>query len=213
MTFDDSDILVHRYDYDPVKAREYYLRTRKLKGRPKAAPKQTISRSTAVARPAPVARSGGKPNRADTKSRQAELRAQKKALQKRLERLREVLEELVDAAKKRSGGNPNKKDEKDKAPETQADKADRNKDEKSKKPLTAKQKREKAKKAKDAYEKEHPNTLSQDVEILREQVKDIQHKIEKAVAEARERRNKAGKDDKKSGPKVRNNHNDGPRGR
>ena len=156
----------------------------------------------------------GKSSWSKTKSRQAELRAQKEALEKRLDRLREVLAELVAEAKKRSGGDPNKKkrgDEKDKAPETKADKADRNKAEKDQKPLTAKQKADKAKKAKEAYEKENPNSLSMDVEILREQVKDIQVKIQKALADAKARRNKAGRDiTQKSGYK---NNSDGPRGR
>ena len=52
-------------------------------------------------------------------------------------RLREVLEQAVEAAKKRSGGDPNKK-AKDEAPETQADKADRNAAEKKAKPEAAK---------------------------------------------------------------------------
>lgn len=205
---DDSALLVHGSRYDPVKAREYYLRTRKLKGRKPAASKPAPSKTVSKR----VQGSVGKPNRAKTKSRQAELKAQKEALEKRLERLREVLADLVEAAKKRSGGDPNKKkDEKGKAPETQVDKADRNKAEKDRKPLTAKQKADKAKKAKEEYEKEHPTSLSDDVEILREQVKDIQGKIQKALDDARDRRNKAGMKDAKSGSK--NDKNDGPRGR
>lgn len=181
--------------YDPVKAREYYLRTRKLKGRPRG--KTTWSKEEfkkhATGNEGTYARPGGKPNRSKTKSRREELLRQQEALEKRLDRLRDVLAELVEAAKKRSGGDPNKKaDEKDKAPETQADKADRNAAEKDAKPLTSKQKADKAKAAKEAYEREHPNSLSTDVEILREQVKDIQGKIQDALAAARERRNKAG---------------------
>lgn len=203
----DDSALFHG-TYDPVKAREYYLRTRKLKGRrtgsstPSPTPSSRSSRSPG---------GSGKPNRADTKSRRAQREAQKARLEARLDRLREVLEELVEAAKKRSGGDPNKKDGKDKAPETQADKADRNKDKKKDKPETAAEKKERAKKAKEEYEKEHPNSLSTDIEILQEQVADIQAKIKKALSDAADRRKKAGKNDEQSGSK--NDNSDGQRGR
>lgn len=209
----DSELFHYAVGYDPAKARAYYLRNRHLKGRKKGIPKTSKSR-TPARRPSgtPAVRAGGKPNRANTKSRQAELRAQKDRLQKRLDTLRNILEEKVAAAKKRSGGDPNKKkDEKGKAPETKADKADRNKDEKDRKPLTAKQKTDKARKAKEEYEKENPTSLSEDVEILQEQIKDIRAKIEKAVADARPRRNTAGSNNSRSGSK--NQHHSGPRGR
>lgn len=200
----DDSALFHQAPYDPVKAREYYLRTRKLKGRrPTSA--STNNPGRGGRRPTNVSAvrksSGDK-----AKRRQAELRAQKEALEKRLDRLREVLSELVKAAKKRSGGDPN---DKNKAPETPVDKADRNKAEKKNKPETSAQKKERAKKAKEAYEKEKPNTLSQDVEILNEQVKDIQEKIKVALAAARERRNKAGKVKAKSGSKTTNDDRKG----
>lgn len=209
---DDSELFHYAVGYDPAKARAYYLANRKLKGRKKGPAKATSGRVPARrSQSAPAVRVGGKPNRAYTKSRQAELRAQKERLQKRLEHLRDVLEEKVAAAKRRSGGDPNKKSEKGKAPETKADKADRNKDEKDRKPLTAKQKADKARKAKEEYEKENPTSLSEDVEILQEQIKDIQTKIQSAVADARERRNKAGSNNSRSGSK--NQHHSGPRGR
>ena len=192
---DDSELF--HGTYDPTKAREYYLRTRKLKGRkPTTATPSNPGRGGRRPANAPKGAAGGTASRSKTKSRQAELRAQKEALEKRLDRLREVLSELVKAAKKRSGGNPNKgKDKKDAAPETQADKADRNKAEKKAKPETASQKKEKAQKAKEAYEKENPNSLSTDVDILKSQVEDIQAKIQKALADARDRSSKAGKND------------------
>jgi chromosome segregation ATPase len=196
--------------YDPIKAREYYLRTRTLKGRKSSKTTSSdLDSSGSRSSNTSAVRSGGKPNRVKTQRRQGELRAQRERLEARLDRLREVLSELVEAAKKRSGGDPNKKDEKDKAPETQTDKADRNKDEKDRKPLTAKQKADKARKAKEAYEKENSTTLSQDVDILQGQIQDIQTKIRDALTAARERRNKAGAQDSKSGSK----NNSGPRGR
>lgn len=205
-----DDSAIFHGTYDPVKAREYYLRTRKLKGRrPTTATAKSPGRG---GRKTTGVRSGGKANRADTKSRRAELQAQKEALEKRLDRLREVLEQLVADAKKRSGVKPPRKDEKDTAPETKVDKADRNKAEKDSKPLTSKQKSDKAKKAKEAYEKEHPNTLSTDVDILQEQVKDIQAKIQKALTDARERKNKAGTPNAEL-VRPQAKPNDGPRGR
>lgn len=190
----DDSSLFHG-GYDPVKAKAYYERTKKLKGRkPGAGDDPNWGRKPAAAQVSNVQSSGGKPNRADTKSRQAQLEEQKAALKKRLDRLSAVLEELVAAAKKRSGGDPNKsKDEAGKAPETKVDKADRNKAEKDRKPETASQKKEKAKKAKDAYEKENPNSLSQDVDILKAQVADIQKKIQAALDDAAKRRKNAGK--------------------
>jgi hypothetical protein len=207
MDIDDSALL-HRADYDPQKAHEYYLRNRKLKGRQRG-PGEPLRATQAVARRPSGGHNGGKPNRADTKSRQAELRAQKEHLEKRLERLREELKKLVDAAKARSGVKK-KEHEKDKAPETPKDKADRNKDQKKDKPLSPAEKHKKAQKAKEAYEKEHPNSLSEDVEILQLQIKDIHAKIEKALADARERRKKAGQHDSKSGSR---DNTSGPRGR
>lgn len=207
----DDSALFHG-TYDPVKAREYYLRTRKLKGRRPAALKTTDSRAEFKKHATGNEGRFARPQKASAKSRRAELQAQKEALKKRLDRLRDVLEQLVADAKKRSGVKKPKEDEKDKAPETKADKADRNKAEKDRKPLTAKQKSDKAKKAKEAYEKEHPNSLSQDVEILQEQVKDIQAKIHKAIEDARERSDKAGKP-QASFVRSPNKRNDGPRGR
>lgn len=193
--------------YDPVKAREYYLRTRKLKGR-----KSGSGLDSEVVTSRNNAPQAGKVNRSNTESRRAELKAQKEALNKRLKRLQEVLAELVDAAKARSGVEKSDR-EKDAAPETKVDKADRNKAEKKDKPESPSEKKERAKKAKEAYEKEHPNSLSKDVEILQAQVEDIQAKIRKAVSDAQDRRNKAGSRVLKSGSKVKNNNPDGPRGR
>lgn len=198
MTFDDSALFHARSNYDPAKAHEYYERTKKTKGRRPAAAKPEPKGRQPSAQEVPGARPGAKPNRADTDSRRAELKAKRDALEKRLDRLRDVLAELVKAAKKRSGGDPNasSKDKgggkSDKAPETKADKADRNTAEKKSKPETASQKKERASKAKEAYEKEHPNTLSEDVDILEAQVEDIQKKIQAAMSADQARRKKAG---------------------
>lgn len=217
MTFDDSELFHSRSTYDPVKAHEYYLRKRKLKGRKRGVTRAEFEKA-ATGNEGTYDRPGPKANRTDTDSRRAELKAQKEALNKRLDRLRDVLAELVEAAKKRSGGDPNEsRDEKGKAPETKVDKADRNKAEKKSKPETPSEKKERAKKAKEAYEKENPNTLSQDVDILKSQVEDIQEKIQKALATAKDRRTKAGskgEEERKSPPVVPPNpKRSGPQGR
>lgn len=190
----DDSALFHG-TYDPVKAHEYYLKNRKLRPRTAAAASTPSLRPRAATPSKAVKAVGQKPNRANTKSRRAELEAQKAALEKRLEHLRDVLKKLVEEAKKTSHKNaakkPASKDEKGRAPETKADKADRNANEKSQRSLTAAQKRKKADAAKKAYEKEHPNSLSTDVDVLRQQVKDIQDKIRKALADAAERKKKA----------------------
>lgn len=202
--------------YDPEKARQYYLRTRKLKGkRPTSATPDSPGRGGRPATKAVATRQGSKSNRADTKSRQAELKAQKVALEKRLDKLRDVLKEKVDAAKKRNVDQQKKngKGPSDAAPETKVDKADRNAAEKKSKPSkpeTPSQKKEKAKKAKEAYEKENPSSLSEDVDILEAQIEDIRAKIQKAVSDAQDRRSKAGENDGKSGFKS---NNDEPKGR
>lgn len=181
-----NDAELFHGNYDAAKAREYYLRTRKLKGRKAAAAKPI-----GPGRHAKAVAGGGKPNRSKTKSRRAELLAQKKALEKRLDHLREVLAARVKEAKSLNAESQPKKDEKDKAPETPKDKADRNSDEKGKK-LSPSQKSAKAKKAKEAYEKEHPNSLSKDVDILREQIKDIRAKIQKTITDSQAPQHRAG---------------------
>lgn len=172
---DYEALLSHARVYDPVKAREYYLRTRQLKGRrtglsTEPAPKSRVSGTNAPARKTKSSR------------RQEELRAQKAALERRLEKLKNSLALLVDAAKVRSGVE-SKPDPK----ETANDKADRNESSKKEKPLTAKQKKDKAAAAKEAYEKETGggSSLSGDVAALQEQIKSVRAQLEAAIAAAR----------------------------
>lgn len=213
MSIDDSS-LFHAGAYDPVKAREYYLRTRKLKGRQKKGTEEPSS-TRPGAKTANPAASRSKSNRSKSESRRAELLAQQKALRKRLDRLRQVLKKLVEEAKKDAQKNaspvPKKNEEKTKTTSSSGSSKGGGKDSKDRKPLTAKQKSDRAKKAKEEYEKEHPNSLSNDVAILKEQVKDIQGKIKKALDAAEDRRKKAGKKTQTSGAK--HVPSSGPRGR
>lgn len=201
MTVDDS-ALFHG-TYDPVKAREYYLRTRKLKGRVQGSQAPTPSKQPArreTTTPAPRARKAGI---STSKQRRKELKAKKAELEKRLDRLREVLRQKVkDAKQLNSSAQPTKKTS---STESSSKSTTSSRSEKrDRKPETATQKRERAKKAKEAYEKEHPNTLSQDIEILQEQIKDIRAKIQKA-AEGAPSRKKAGKAGQQ-GPVLETNH-------
>lgn len=197
----DDSALFHG-NYDPVKAHEYYLKRRQLKGRPQGTQK-TSSPRPPTGRPA-----GGKPNRSDTKSRQEELKRQREALKARLDHLQKVLADLVSAAKKRSGVKEPHKNAK--AADTPSSKKGGGKDGKSEK-LTASERSKKNQKARDEYEKEHPTSLSTDIKELHAQIEDIQAKIKKALADAKERSSKAGSNNGKSG--SQNHQSSGPRGR
>lgn len=173
--------LLHGADYDPVKAREYYLRTRELKGRQKGAQESSNSiprgsreatpsnRGPAKAKPkAPVKKavSPALQRRRDTQERIDQINA-------RLDALREVLRKLVEQAKTRSGVDP--KTVPSKSATKKATSAGSEK-------LTAAQKKEAAKKAKERYEKDHgkKESLTSQEKALQAQVKDVQKKIAKA---------------------------------
>lgn len=219
MTDIDDSALFHGGAYDAQKAHEYYLRTRKLKGRTPGAVKTSAGRP-AGGRQTPVkGHLSAAAKAANRKQRQAELEAQRDALEKRLDRLKEVLQEMVEAAKKRSGAAPTKKSS-DKAPETSKDKADRNSAEKKDKPTSAEQ-RERNKKARDRYKKDHPAgggssesgssdgpTVTEELASLNRKIADIKVKIQKAMKEARKT---AGQHDSKSGSQT--HKTDGPQGR
>lgn len=168
----DDSALLHGGVYDPAKAHAYYLRTRRLRGR----------RSSGAVTPIGRARSGQGASAHIRPSRRAELQAQKAALEKRLDRLREVLAERVKAAKARSGIKTKPE------PKTAAEKtADKKQRDKNAKPLTEKQKRDKREAAKKQYEKEKGTNLSQEVQQLQAQVKDIRAQIETAIKDARQK--------------------------
>lgn len=170
-TPDDSALLHSRY-YDPAKARAYYLRTRQLKGRqPGSYQPPSQSHTPAVKALSPNAK----------KARREELERQKKALENRLDRLKDILASKVKAAKARSGvvDKPTSTDTK----ETPEDKANKNQDTKKDTPLTTKQKNDKAKKAHEQYVKDHPS-LPQELQALQRQIVDIRAKIKAAVQDA-----------------------------
>jgi len=201
--------------YDPAKARAYYLRTRQLKGRRPT--------TAAVALPGRGGRRPVRPASGSAKvspsSRQAELRAQKEALEKRLDRLQEVLREAVAQAKSRSGVKPPPKEAAAKTAEKSPAKKSASSKESGKKdaPLTTSEKREKARKAKEDYQKSGGgSSLSQDVTVLQRQVKDIRKKIEAALDDAQSGSSKprSGAEPVVTSVRVdRKTTTDGPRGR
>lgn len=146
-----ADDLVHAYD--ATKRREYYLRTRKLKGRQPAKakpPKKTRAQRQA--------------------ERRRKLEAQVEALKGRLERLRIVLRELTEQAKKRSGVETKK---------TTSKKSTSNTKKTAEKKLTPAQKAKAAKAAEEYREKNPEKALSEDVKSLNEKIKTIQERIVK----------------------------------
>lgn len=172
---DDSALIHGRSAYDPVKARAYYLRTRQLKGRQPGKGESSGGRRPA-GRPAQTSK-----GRSPAAARQARAE-QKAALERRLDRLQEVLRSLVDAAKKRSGV-----EDKTKKDKTSTAKESSKKEKTEDKKLTAAQKREKAKADKERYEKEH-QSVSSEISELQDKIKSVQDDIREALAEARKKR-------------------------
>jgi len=166
ITMDHVDDVVHYVEgYNPAKAREYYLRTRQLKGR------QAGSKDTPVGRPAaktPVVAPKKTALKPAPTSKQVEARVAE--MKGRLEKLRKVLRELVKQAKARSGIDP--KDDKSKAPA-------------GSKKLSAAE-RKKAAEASAKYRKANPQkdeSISDEAKRLAEQIKDVNAKIAKARAD------------------------------
>jgi hypothetical protein len=155
-----EDFFAHAQPYDAAKRREYYLRTRKLKGRGGGGGTQAPSNTGVV----------GPNTRARQRREAAKVEAEK--LRQRLDRLKEVLAELVDAAKARSGAEPDK---------DKPAKEEKSKDRK----LTPKEKKEAAERAKESREKNPEKTSpSKEVEELRAQIDDIRVKIKVAMERA-----------------------------
>ena len=153
-----DDELVH--DYDANKRREYYLRTRQLRGRSAGAQKAMGSR-----------RLKAKPPTKTRAQRQAERRkqieAQVNALKARLEKLRTVLDQLTKQAQAGSRAKP-KSSENASSEKKSPDKK-----------LTAGEKA-KAAKASEEYRKKNKDLLLADeVKSLNGKIKTIQDRIAK----------------------------------
>jgi uncharacterized protein YPO0396 len=160
---DSRNYIIH--EYDPVKRREYYLKTRQLKGHvPKALEPNKVTPFKTAVKPAP--------NRQQRQEeRRRHLQAQVDQLKARLKKLREALAEMVKAAKARSGvKTPDKK---------QTNKKDAGNGKKSEAKPTAKQKADAAKRSKEYYEKNKDQLLADEVKSLTAKIKTIQERIAK----------------------------------
>lgn len=167
--FDMGRFLAH--EYDPIKAKAYYERTKKLKGRKKGRALPTTggrqpSRALANVPKAPVKKA------APASKRMAELRA-------RLSRLEQVLDDMtarVEAAKARSGiASPTKKaaDVKKSAESTSKGSSDK----------TSAQKKADNKAARDRYEKNKKPETSKQAQSVQDEIEEVQKKIAEARQE------------------------------
>ena len=169
-----EELLTHAYD--PVKAHEYYLRTRKLKGR-KPAAKQYYKVGASQTTKKTVAKKAA-PKKSSAQKRK-ELEAKAKELQARLDALRKILTELVRQAQSRSGLKPRA--------------SQSTKDSGGKKKMTTKQKADAAKRSKEYYEKN--KTPQQKIKEIQAKIKTVMEKIQRAMAKLE----KAKKSSKKRG--------------
>lgn len=177
MQVPDDSALLHAQPYDPAKARDYYLRNRKLKGRNKGGKPDPLVRR-AAGKSVVVKRKTGK----SSEARRKEIHAQTVALEKRLANLKKVLATLVEKAKKRGGGETKKEKQ-----QAAAEKATRAKN--KGKPLTAKQKKEAAVRAKKAAAKDNAPPAEK-LANLKEDLKEVRTKIQTALQEAKKKPSK-----------------------
>jgi hypothetical protein len=180
--------------YDPVAAREYYLRTRKLKGRPRSSspipagrrpPAQVKRLSSRPVPKVPMKKAKVVPKKS-TAQRNKETQARVAGLQAKLDQLRQMLALLVKQAKARSGViEPAKK----LTPKQAAEKAA------SEKKMTPQQKVEAAKKARETYANEKGKTtklteqeLNEKIAAVADKIRDMQAKIAAAQQKATKRK-------------------------
>ena len=181
--FDIDEVLEHAKVYDPVKARDYYLRTRKLKGRNAGRSDQAIKRKLGIDPSSEVEDTRSlKKRRADVKPPSAKARAERvhaevEALKGRLVKLQAALKQLV--ANAESKGSSEKKS--DTTTKESSDKSE------PKEKLSATEKKKAAERSKD-WRKENPTKpepKEKSVEELRAQIAEIKKKLQAAVEEAR----------------------------
>ena len=175
MTKIDDSALFHGGEYDPAKAREYYLRTRELKGRKKGTAEEPSGRERKAQTQVGKGNAKALLTKASPAKRSATTQAKIDKLKKRLAKLKAVLAELVAAAKKRSGV------------ETKAPAGSKGSDSKGTSHLSAKQKRDAAARSKEYYEKNKDKSPDEQMEALTKQIKEIRAKIKKAIADSKKK--------------------------
>lgn len=173
--------------YDRVKAHEYYLRTRKLKGRKPAAAKPALSSIKPGTHATPKKAGIGKKASVATKKSPAQLRSDAQArvasIKGRLAKLESALKALLKETKSSKT--------KTKTPEKAATKSKSTSDTH----LTAAQKNAKKRANKEYYDKHkkpaekktgtHEMTDEQKIEHLRSQIRQARAQLKAAVAQAR----------------------------
>ena len=175
--FDDSALLHAELPYDPVKAREYYLRTRNLKGR-QGGVKQIPATSIKGVIPVGVKKSVT-PLRITAKQRQDAVNGRVADLRKRLDRLKIVLNDLVKEAMSNKSKDP-----------SSVKKDGGQKESSQKSNLTTTQKREAATRSKEFYEKnkkpsDNPRDVEDNIRKVRESIKKIRAELNAAIEQAR----------------------------
>lgn len=167
-------LLIHGEEpYDPVKAREYYLRNRELKGRRKGLGVTPVVKAITKVLPPPVSSkktSSLPPVRKTAAQKQKDAEVRIAALEVKLKRLREILANLVKASASK------------KAPPKVAAKTATSAGAPAKK-LTPAQEAEKSRKAKLAYDKNKKETPDAKIKELDAQIKAITLKISKMKAD------------------------------
>lgn len=163
MTDIDDSYLLHAASYDPVKRKEYYERTKHLKGRAKGAGNDS---------------GGGRRAAAPRKATKTQYAHQIAELEKRLARLKVVLAQRVKEAKARSGVETKK---------TPSSKSTSKTTSKGGSSPSTPQERKKAAEASAEYRKKHPEKKSpqEEIEALRKQIENIRAKIQEAIEDAR----------------------------
>lgn len=170
--------------YNPAKAREYYLRTRELKGRQigRAEPAPLVRQKLADTKTlTPREKKAPVSSRKSSVQKKEETKAKVARLEKKLDQLKDLLKRLVAEAKERSGVETKK--------ETKTSSSSNSKTANSSttdsKP-TAAQKADKAKKAKAEYKKENPTSKKDEAGDLEKEIAAVREKIAKAKADIKE---------------------------
>lgn len=171
MRLPDGTTLMHAgKPYDPAKAHEYYLRTRKLKGR-------RLGAGPVGLKDAPKAKQPARNN--------PKLAKQRADAATRVAVLKEKLSKLNAALKKRMA-EAEQADRKAKKPDTAADKADKARDSKK---YRDKHKQEIKTKARQANDKKSPDTKksgeANSVQELKSTIEKVQRNLKAAIAKQR----------------------------
>lgn len=155
--------------YDPVKAHDYYMRTRKLKGRRRGSAQVTSLHTRSGTRTVGTARKAKAAKREANERRRKEAEARVAQLKVRFDKLRKVLAELVEQAKKRSGVEAQPKTSTSSKSSSDTDR----------KPRTASEKREDAKRSKEYREKNPVKTVDASKTGANAQAKQLEAKIKR----------------------------------